>query len=223
VVSVDVLRFRLGAVAFAAAGVLFFLYPAARPWADEATVAGALQAMGSRAWVASHVFAMLGFVLVGLGVLAVRGFLSESPGGPLAGAAVVAAWAGAGLTLPYYGAEAFGLHAIATAADGQDIDLLAVVDGFRFDPVAITLFGLGLVALAAGAVLLAVAIRRSGRLPRHAGALFALGFVLFLPQFFTPPVVRIGHGVLVALGCVAIAVALWRSARTPAPVPAGGG
>jgi hypothetical protein len=42
--------------------------------------------------------------------------------------------------------------------------------------------------------------------------LFAAGFALYLPQFFGPAAVRIGHGVLVAIGSVVLAVALWRAA-----------
>jgi hypothetical protein len=203
------MRLRLGAAAFAAAGLLFFLYPAVRPWEDETTVEGATQAMGSGAWVASHSFAMLGFVLVGLGVLAVWVAVSSTPAEPWAGTAVVTTWVGAGLTLPYYGAETFGLNAIATsAAEGETFDLLAVVEGVRFGPVAVTMFGVGLLVLALGAVLTAVAIRRSGVLDRNSGVVFALGFVLFLPQFFTPAAVRIGHGVLVAAGCGWVAYAL---------------
>jgi hypothetical protein len=208
-------RVRLGAVAFAAAGVLFLLYPAVRPWADESTVEGAMRAMGAGAWVASHLFAMLGFVLVGLGMLALWAAVSHTRAEPPAVAAVVTTWVGAGLTLPYYGGETFGLHAVATTFEGQSGELLEVVDAVRFHPVALTVFGLGLLALAAGSVLAALAIRRSGVLPRHAGVVFALGFVLFLPQFFTPAAVRIGHGVLVALGCSWVALALWR-AVTPA-------
>jgi hypothetical protein len=213
-------RIRLGAVALAAAGVLFLLYPAVRPWEDESTAEGALQAMSSGAWVASHLFAMLGFVLVGLGLLGLWGAVSRTPAEPLAGAAVVTTWVGAGLTLPYYGGETFGLYAVATAASVESSALLEVAEAFRFHPVAVTTFALGLLALAVGSVLAAVAFRRSGILPRHAGVLFALGFVLFLPQFFTPAAVRIGHGVLVAVGCGWIALALWQAAAPTAHTPA---
>lgn len=202
------MRTRLGALALAAAGVLFLLYPAVRPWHDESTVEGATASLSSGAWVAAHLFAMIGFVLVPLGLLALRDLL----GGTLSSAAVVVTWIGAGLTLPYYGAEDFGLHAIAAQyADGQRFDLLDTVDAFRYHPVAVTMFGVGLLSLAAGAVLAALAIRRSGLLPRWSGAAFALGFVLFLPQFFTPAPVRIGHGVLMAVGCLWLAMALSRA------------
>lgn len=196
-------RNRLGALALAVAGVLFVLYPAVRPWEDESTVDGAIRAMSSGAWVASHLFAMLGFILVSLGVLALR----DTIGGALADAALVITWVGAGFTLTFYGAEDYGMHAVAQHAPS---DFLAIVEDFRYGTVPITMFGVGLLALAAGTILAAVAIWRSGTLPRYSGILFAVGFVLFLPQFFTPPAVRIGHGVLVAIGCFWLALELWK-------------
>jgi hypothetical protein len=95
-------------------------------------------------------------------------------------------------------------------------DLLGLVDAVRFSPVPATTYVLGLLLLAAGAVLAAVAIWRSGVLPRASGILFAVGFVLFLPQFFTPPAVRIAHGVLVAAGSIWVALALWRASEAQA-------
>lgn len=203
---------RSGAFALAVAGVLFVLYPAVRPWQDESTVEGAIKAMTSGAWVAAHLFAMVGFILVALGLLGLWNAVRRTRAERLALAAVVTTWIGVGLTLPYYGAEDFGLNAIARkAAEGQVSDLLGLVEAVRFSPVPITTFGLGLLLLAAGAVLAAVAIWRSGVLARSSGILFAAGFVLFLPQFFTPPAVRIAHGVLVAAGSIWLAVALWRA------------
>ncbi|MEV0731626.1 hypothetical protein [Polymorphospora sp. NPDC050346] len=206
-------RVRLGALAFVAAGVLFVLYPATRPWDDESTAAGATAALGSTAWVFSHLFAMVGFVLVPIGLLALYGVVARTRAEAPALAAVVIGWVGAGLTLPYYGAEDFGLHAVGrAAADGQPVDVLALAEAVRFGPVAVTTFGIGLVALGFAAVLAAVAIWRSGLVPRSSGLLFAAGFVLFLPQFFTAPAIRIGHGVLLGVGCLWIARGLWRAA-----------
>ncbi|MGN9909178.1 hypothetical protein ACTMTJ_16665 [Phytohabitans sp. LJ34] len=199
---------KLGAVSLATAGVLFLLYPAVRPWHDESTVDGAVASMGSGAWVASHAFAMVGFVLAALGLLALR----DVAGGRPATAAAVTTWVGAGLVLPYYGAEDFGLHALARRyADGERFDFLAAVDAVRNQPVAITMFGVGLLVLALGGVLTAVAAHRSGVLPRSSGLLFGLGLLLFLPQFFTPAPIRIAHGALLAAGCVWLAAALWRA------------
>jgi hypothetical protein len=202
---------RTGAVALALAGVLFLAYPVVRPWHDESTVDGATASMASAAWVASHLFAMLGFILLPLGLLALFGVVAGTPAGCLGLWAAVVTWIGAGLTLPYYGAEDFGLHAIAGPA-GSDSDLLDLVDAVRYQPVAATTFGVGLVLLAIGSVLAAVAVWRSGVLPRWSGVPFAAGLALFLPQFFTPAPVRIAHGVLMAVGLIVLAAALWRSA-----------
>lgn len=205
-------RARLGALAFVLAAVLFILYPAIRPWKNESTVDGATAAMASGSWVAAHLFAMIGFILVPLGLLALQSTVSRTPAEPLALAATVTSWIGAGLTLPYYGAEDFGLNAIAgQTAEGRPLDLLGLVDAVRFSPVAATMFALGLLSLAVGAIVAASAIWRSGVLPRYSGVPFAAGFALFFPQFYTPPAVRIGHGVLVAVGLTWLAVTLWRT------------
>jgi hypothetical protein len=201
-------RIKLGAGALAFAGLMFLLYPAVRPWHDESTVAGARASMSSNAWVASHFFAMLGFIAVPLGLLALHAVVRSRT----SFLAVVTAWIGAGLTLPYYGAEDFGLHAIARSSTP---DLLDVVEKVRYNPVAATMFGVGLIVLAVAAILAAVAVWRSDVLPRAAGILFAVGFALFFPQFYLPPAGRIGHGVLVAAGCLWLAYALWRAAVDP--------
>ncbi len=210
-----VTRTRLGALALAIAGVLFVLYPVFRPWQDESTVDGAIAAMDSAAWIASHSFAMLGFILAALGLLAVRQVVGGAPAERMAFLAVVAGWIGAGFTLPYFGAETFGLNAIAGAASrGDQFDLLQLVDDVRFGPVAVATFGIGLLALAVAGILTAVAVWRSAHLPRYSGLLFALGLVLFLPQFFTPPAFRIAHGVLLGVGALWLSMAVWRAAAS---------
>jgi len=215
-------RMRLGVLTLALAAAMFVLYPATRPWHDETTAEGATTAMSSNGWVASHLFAIIGFILVPLGLLAVHRAFAATPAEPMAFAATVAIWLGAGLTLPYYGAEDFGLHAAArAAAAGSELDLLELVDAIRFQPVAVTTFGLGLLLLAAGAILTAVAIPRSGVMPRWSGVPFAVGFALFLPQFLAPPAVRIAHGVLVAAGLLWLALSLRRAGARPDRATAG--
>ena len=211
--STNSFRIRAGAVALVAAGLLFVGYPALRPWHDETTVSGATESMASNAWVAAHFFAMVGFVLMPLGLLALRRAVAATRAESTAAVGALLAWIGAGLTLPYYGAEDFGLHAIA-GPHGHGSDLLELVKAVRYQPLAITIFGAGLILVAAGAVVAAVAVWRSGVLPKASGVLFGAGFALYLPQFFGPAAVRIGHGVLVAIGSVVLAAALWRRART---------
>ncbi len=205
-------RIRLGALCLLVAAVMFVLYPALRPWADESTVEGAVDAMSSGAWVASHAFAMVGFTLVGLGMLSLWGAVRSTRAERVGLATVVTGWVGAGLTLPYYGAEDFGLHEVAAkAAAGESVDVLGLAENVRYNPVAITFFGIGLVTLAASGVLAAVTVARSDRLPRWSGLVFAVGYVLFLPQFFAPAPVRIAHGVVLGVGLAWLGLALWRA------------
>ena len=176
------------------AGVLFLLYPALRPWHDETTTSGAAAAMGSTAWVVAHLCAMLGFILVAVALL------------QLDRTAAIVFWIGAGLTLPYYGAEDFGLHAMANQPN-----ILDLAESVRYNPVAMTMFGVGLLTMAAGAIVVAV------RLKTVPAILFAVGFGLFLPQFFGPPALRIGHGVLLAAACVWLAWSAKRVEKVPVP------
>src|SRR6266508_532928 len=138
-------RSRLGAVALTAGGVLFVLYPATRPWRDESTAGGATQSMSSGAWVAAHLFAMIGFILVTLGLLALYGAVSRTRAERAALAAVATSWIGA----------------------GQNLDLLGLVAAIPSNPVAAPTSAPGLRLLGAGPVLAAVAIWRSGALPRY--------------------------------------------------------
>ena len=156
----------------------------------------------------AHLSAVAGFVLLPLGLLAVRAVTGR---GALAGAAFVATWIGVGLVLPYYGAEVFALHAIARSGDAN---VLGLVDAVRNGPVQITEFGVGLLLLAVGTVLAAVAVWRSGTLARWSAVPLAAGFVLFLPQFYGPPALRIAHGVLVAVGCFLLAAELGRARKS---------
>lgn len=100
-----------GSLAFAVAGALFLIYPALRPYSEENAMAGA-QAFASPAWVVSHLCAVVGFILLPLGLLALRTALTRESTTPPAGVAFVVTWFGVGLTLPYYGAEAFALNAL---------------------------------------------------------------------------------------------------------------
>lgn len=209
-------RIRAGALALAVAGLLFVAYPAARPWHDESTVEGATRSMSSNWWVAAHAFAMIGFILIPLGLLAVRSLVQHTRAEALAASAVLITWLGAGLTLPYYGAEDFGLHAIAQRTVSQHLDILDLVNGVRFGPTQVAMFGVGLVLLGVGAVLTAVAVARSGVLPRWSAVVFAIAFALFIPQFFAGAAVRITHGVIAGIGLVWLAAVVWRAADRPA-------
>ena len=120
----------------AAAGALFVIYPLVRPWGD-ATPDGMAAAFGSPFWLVAHMAAMAAFVLVGVAGLPSR--------------AAQAAWvAGTALVLPYYGAEAFALHALAGTPD-----VAALAEQIRMGATQVTVFGLGLGLLAVAGVLFA--------------------------------------------------------------------
>ncbi|CAM3644039.1 hypothetical protein OCAE111667_19950 [Occultella aeris] len=193
--------------ALAVAGVLFVLYPAVRPWTDETTLAGAA-AFASQQWVAAHTMGMFAFMLVAAALL-VRAFAT---GRALITATLAAV--GTALVLPYYGAETFGLHAIGLrAVADRDESLLELADTVRYGPVPMTMFGLGLLALAAAGILLARDAWRAGGLTRAGGLLTGLMLALYLPQFFGTPAMRIGHGALLAIGCILLAIAWGRAAN----------
>ncbi|MHA6629087.1 hypothetical protein ACU61A_26935 [Pseudonocardia sichuanensis] len=201
---------RTGAAAFAAAGVLFVLYPAARPYGDldPATTAAAFS---SHWWLTAHLSAVLGFLLAGTGLLAL--FLRHRTT-PLA-AAVATWWLGTGLTAVYYGAETFALHVLGARIDDPAL-LAQLAEAIRMGPAQVTIFAAGLVLLAAAGVLTAVGLRSL-----HGTALpFAAGAVLFLPQFFAEPGFRVVHGTLLGLGCLLLAAHL---ARRPAAASVAGG
>lgn len=200
-------RVSLGALSLAVSGILFVLYPLLRPFSDESSLQGAA-AFASPAWIVAHLLAAVAFILLTLGLLGLHIALQQTAVERLAFLALVVNWIGVGLILPYYGAEMFGLRALGQEALRQhSTALLALVDAVRLGPGAIV-FVAGLLLLAVGAILVASAVWRSGTLSRWSGIPFALGFVLYLPQFFGSQPLRVAHGLLVALGCIWIAVSM---------------
>ncbi len=154
---------------------------------------------------------MLGFVLVTLGLLALYRTLRDTPAERLAFLALVTTWIGVGLTLPYYGAEAFGLHVLGQEAIRQhSTAMVGLANDVRYGP-GVFLFGSGLLLLGIGGILAAAAVWRSGSLPTWSGIPFAVGFALYIPQFFGSPAIRVAHGVLVTAGCLWLAVVIWRA------------
>jgi hypothetical protein len=137
--SATAARVRLGALAFAVAGILLALYPAIRPFSDEVSLQGA---------------------------------------------------------------EVFGLHAIGQEAlNQQSAALLNLANQIRYGPGFLMIL-VGLLLLAGGVSVVALAIWRSKHLPRWSGVPLALGFVLYIPQYVAPQPIRVAHRVLIAVGCL---------------------
>ena len=161
--STNVFRIRLAAISLVISGIFFVLYPAIRPFSDESSLQGA-EAFVSFSWVLAHSVAMVAFVLLALGLLGLYFRLQETTVERRTIQALVLSWIGIGLTLPYYGAETFGLHAIGQEAIKENNPaLLSIVNSVRLGE-AIAFFIPGLLFLAAGTILFAIAIRRSSSL-----------------------------------------------------------
>ena len=206
----------LTAISLVVAGILFVAYPALRPFSSEAGLEGA-QAFASTNWIIAHSLAMAGFILLGLALLGICDQLRGTRGERAASWGMVLTWAGIGLTLPYYGAEVFGLHAVGQAVvDRSNPDLMSIVNNIRWE-VGIFWILAGLAALGLGVVLFAIAIWRSGRLARWSGIVLAIAFALYIPQFAAGQPLRVAHGVLILIGALILGWALLAQPREPAP------
>lgn len=198
--------------ATAATGLLMAAYLLIRPYGDSAGRVAMAEAFASNAWIAAHVCGLL--ALAAFAVLALR--LSDLTASPAARAARAAGLAGLVLVLPYYGAETFGLHAIGRRSLGGDLSSLALVEQVRDQPVAVTMFGLGLLLLAASGICVAVAWQRAclttGPMALAAWPM-GIAVALVLPQFYLPVAGRMGFGVVYAGASAVLGVAAWRSSQ----------
>ncbi len=188
------------------AGLAFAVYPALRPFSDEVSRAGAL-AFASPRWIVAHTFGIAAFTLLALGLFRLTDALASNRGRARTGLAL--AWIGTGLTLPYYGAEVFGLHAAGqqALAGGGISQFDDLTHDIRWEA-GIYFILLGLLLLAIGVVVLAVAAWRD--LPRPAVTVLPLtvAVALYIPQFAATQPVRVIHGLLMAAGCILLAVGL---------------
>jgi hypothetical protein len=186
---------------------LFLLYPAIRPFSNEASLAGA-QAFASDAWLIAHSLAMVAFILLVLGLFGI--WLRLRTGGRLATVGLLLSWIGVGLTLPQYGAETFGLHAVGKEALRQhNAALLSMANAIRWE-LGIWFILTGLVALGVGTLLFAIPLWRFGSGPRGSGIPLAAGFALYIPQYGFGQQVRVAHGAFVMAGCLVMAWVAWR-------------
>jgi hypothetical protein len=213
------MRHRLIPLYAVVAGVLMAVFQLLRPWGDVTEEPDAMaEAFADPRWVVAHLAGAAAFVVLALLADAVvAGGLREQSvrrRSPVARIARYGTAFGAVLVLPYYGAETFALHEIGRAAlAGSPVDVVALSGSIRGNLVAATLFGAGLLLVAAGMVCLAVVAARAGAAAWGAWPLGVLA-ALALPQFVLPPVGRMAYGVAFLLAALLFAVA-WSRRRLP--------
>lgn len=200
-----------------ATGALMLLYLLARPYGDvdDATRPEAARAFASTWWVVAHLAGA--FALASYAVLAVR--LADVAAGAMGSVGRRLALVGVVLVLPYFGAETFALHVIGREALAGSPGVLGLVDSIRDQPVAVTMFGLGLLCLALSAVVLALVWQRSGATPLWSLWPLATGVVLFLPHFFLAPAGRMAFGIAYAVAAGIFARGLARDLPEPISGP----
>ncbi len=211
-IPIQVLRMRLSASSLIISGILFVLYPTIRPFSDETSLQGAI-AFASTDWLVAHILAIIAFTLLPLGLLGLHISLQGTSVNSLAYWSVVLCLIGIGLTMPFYGGETFGLHAIGHEAISQQAATLVSLATVVRSGAGLVMFLIGLLLLAIATIILAIAIWRSGRFTKWSGIPFAFGMGLYIPQFFGGQPLRIAHGILVAIGCLWLAAGLWRQSN----------
>jgi hypothetical protein len=207
-------RIRLGALALGLSALLLAVFPLARPFfrmnifAPEETMTAAGPAFASMAWVLSHYLAMLGFVLLPGGLLALYALHADTETEPRAFRGLLWGTMGVALILPAFGVEAFTMPAIGRLRLDGVRGLAPMIPLTYGGPMTIVLI-LGLVSLAVGAFNVAFAIRRHGHFPVWAAFVFAIGLALWLPLLPRP--VRIIDGLLIGVGGIPLAWSMWRA------------
>ena len=132
--------------------------------------------VSSTAHLLTHLFGSIGgTILAILGVFALGAYLARSCAVGMGLAAMVMAVVGHALFLSVVGLSAFATPAIARAYLAGMQNVMRV----HFGSAQTATFGLGILLLLVGNVLLGVAVWRSGTLPKWAGAIWAASALMF--------------------------------------------
>jgi hypothetical protein len=132
--------------------------------------------VGSGYYLLTHVFGSIGSTLLAIfGVFALGAYLANSRAGRLGLVAMVVTVVGQALSLVIGGVSTFALNAIGRTYLAGTEDVMRV----EFPAAMSVLFGLAILLLVVGNVLLGVAVWLSGTLPRWAGAIWVASALLF--------------------------------------------
>jgi hypothetical protein len=189
------------------------VFPLVRPFfpfdprTPAETLARAAPAVTSARWLVAHYIALIGFILLLCVLPALCAHLAAAGVGSRARRATWLSGLGVALILPTLGVELYALPAIGRLYLDGAASIAALV-GLIYRGAAVLVMLLGLVLLAIGAVLLAVAGVASRALPRWAAVTYAVGLAFWCPLL--PPPVRIVDGLLIGVGGLGLAWALRR-------------
>ena len=132
--------------------------------------------VGSTYYLLTHVFGSVGSAILAIfGVFALGAYLANSRAGRLGLVAMVVTVVGQALSLVIGGVSAFALNAIGRAYLAGTKDVMKL----QFSSAMSVLFGLAILFLVVGNVLLGVAVWRSGTLPKWSGALWVASALMF--------------------------------------------
>lgn len=216
--SGSILTRRTTAVFWFLCGAFFVVYPAVRPFSAETGLSGA-HAFASPQWLVAHLCAIAAFSCL---LVAVTGTYSTAPARTRAAqVAWVLQTLGICLILPFYGAEAYGLHTLGQAAvsigEPNATFLIGLASGVR-GGAGLLVFLTGALILGVGAVL-GVGATKPMTFRRWGAIVLGLAEILLVPQFFVDQPLRITHGVLFLLGAILYGVALRREQPADALEP----
>ena len=212
-------RRRLGAAALALAAFLLAVFPLIRPFfpmdptVPEPTLRAASGPFTSAPWLLAHSIAMLAFVLLMCGTLALYARLANGEREAVALWGLVSSLTGIALIMPMLGVETHIMPLVGTLYLSGTTGIAPIVGQIYLGP-AIAVFLLGLLLLAIGSICFAVAVWRTRVLPRWSGVIYAVGLALWFPPFSRA--VRVVDGVLIGVGGIWLACGLWREVG---PVP----
>ena len=176
------------------------------------TMDAAAPALASGPWRFAHYLALLGFVLLLAALPALHARLASAGAEARSRRAMVLCTVGVALILPTLGVELYAMPAIGRIYLAGSVSIAPAVALIYIGGATLVML-LGLLLLAIGAISLATAVSRSRALPRWAGIVYAIGLAAWCPLF--PPIFRVVDGLLIGIGGIALAWALWRPARPP--------
>jgi uncharacterized MnhB-related membrane protein len=162
---------------------------------------GYARAVTSTFYIVEGYSSLIGFVLLLFGLVALYGHLSSLAASPWNTAGMILSVAGAALLLPVYGVIALADPVLGDVYLSGHPDVAAAMvplSGGNFSARLIAYFVVVVLICLAGAITTAVAIWGSAVLPRRAGILIAVAYLLTAASF--PPVALIGALLLAVIG-----------------------